>query len=449
MKNWKIYIHGRPKGQDVWPSTDGNVNESLYLSSFLDSNIGSDVKSMMSIDTFDNSTYYTYVHRCNIDEYEHSREKSYFAITVCLRGLYATDVTKMFNLLDLIYNQKCLNLILKEENNGEVYLVERFDSIENNLIDISNIIEQNLDKVLSSSFASLTTDCNTKYSNVKYYAITDVNSPAFFLATQNQTVVVSPYYMTKEDDENKIRNEKAKVEKELRRTKNQCSEYQKKIDTLEEELTRWTAKAESKPKIPTSQPSQSGEVLSLREENIQLKDEIARLKNIKKTQNTNSEALASGKLRKSLFPEWLTLFNSIVLIMCLWGIYRTPSINHDEGGNMSAQGERQNTNQAQTNSDNGLDYLVAKERFREAQMSTNQNIDIVNGSTNLRTNTEYKIQLADSTLVEDGLLANCKWVAIGNAKMKGDTISTKEKGRAEIYLKYNKIIVLRRKVEIN
>lgn len=448
MKNWKIYIHGRPKGQDVWPSTDGNINESLYLSSFLDSNIGSDVKSMMSIDTFDNSTYYTYVHRCNIDEYEHSREKSYFAITVCLRGLYATDVTKMFNLLDLIYNQKCLNLILREENNGEGYLVERFDSIENNLIGISNIIEQNLDKVLSSSFASLTTDCNTKYSNVKYYAITDVNSPAFFLATHNHTVVVSPYYMTKEDNENKIRNEKEKVEKELTRTENQCSEYHKKIDNLEEELTRWKAKAESKPKIPTPQPSPSGEVFSLREENIQLKDEIARLKNIKKITNPNSEALASVKQRKFLFPEWLTLFNSIVLIMCLWGIYQVHSINHDDGGNISAQGEEQNTNQAQTSTDNGLDYLVAKEQFREAQMSTNQNIDIVNGSTNLQTNTNYKIQLTDSGLVENDLLTKCKWVAKGKAEMKGDIIYTKEKGKAEIYLKYNEIIVLRRKVEI-
>ena len=468
MMNSKIYIHGRPKGQDVWPSTDGNLTDSQYLSSFLDSKFGSDVKSLMIIDVLDNSSYYTYVHRHNVYEYERSRKSAYFAITICLRGLMSVDVYRIYDLLNLVYEQKCLNFILEERQDGEVFLVESLDKVEKSLENnIVSIINRNLEKVLSSSFVSLPSSYSTKSSDVRTYALTDVNSPSFFSDFRNHKLLISPYYLTKDENLKAIENERCQVEQKYSVCRGKCSE-------LEKEVELWKSKVKNE-SPNTSSPTNSKGVL---EENRKLKEENERLKTENESlivtiselqtetvRQSNSNDLSDdnvvnyvGYLTKKIkWPEWLILFNSFVLCLCVLGAFNLKSTIQDviKGSSPSEQ-VQENLNSPKEAAPlykmgDAINYLYVKGLFKESRESNNQNINIINGSSSIKLSKKgCKVGLIDSMLISGFDPALGKWDVQGASFIidKSNTIIPQKKGKSTIVFKYNGIKVLQREITI-
>ena len=148
MTNFKVYIHGRPQGQDIWPQYE-TPNDRIYIEPYLDSNIGGDVNVSLITDIYQNNSYYTYIHRKNVVEKVARGQvgNSYFALTIRFNGSICRNVNSLYNLLNQVYEQVCVGSIIKNENGIKHYLVNRFEENQAVAGQIISIIEQNIEKV--------------------------------------------------------------------------------------------------------------------------------------------------------------------------------------------------------------------------------------------------------------------------------------------------------------
>ncbi|MCM1515897.1 MAG: hypothetical protein NC080_05710 [Paraprevotella sp.] len=193
--NIRIYIHGRPQGQDVW-SARPNQSDMSYIKSFLDSRIGNDVDGALVVDTWNDRTYYTYVLRKNV--YEKSlRPEAYFAITLCIADGVWCNVSWLYELLESVYRSKCQNMILKHENGSKQFLIGQFTEIELKLGDIDALIRVNLAKYRETYLKPIGGYVSTLNSQPQTYSLKEVDSPAFYEDCRQSTIVVSREYPTK------------------------------------------------------------------------------------------------------------------------------------------------------------------------------------------------------------------------------------------------------------
>lgn len=257
----KIYLHGRPQGQDLW-SASPIGDDKHYLNPFLDSKVGEGMDSVMQIDVWQKNAYYSYIHRKNVVE-KGTRPGSYFAITVCFEKQLCTQVSLLYNLLESVYKQLCVNNLIESGADQERFLVAQFKEKENVLSQISTVILQNINKYVVANLKPLNTDVDTTKSTQKLYANVDVDSPQFLSDCTGYRVLVAPSIVSKdklpaelkqkisviESEKDKLaidrNNWQSKAEHESAENKQllkdkdnlqqQIKELQKQVDTIKEE----------------------------------------------------------------------------------------------------------------------------------------------------------------------------------------------------------------------
>lgn len=269
----RIYVHGRPQGQDIW-SPKEDTTDRFYLEPYLDSRVGSDVDSAMIIDIWQKHCYYTYIRCKNVVE-KSVRPNAYFAITVRFDGI-CKNVASLYNLLDLIYNKVCLGNLIANENGQEHILVNHWEEKENVLQQINTLISQNIEKVILPYVSAIDNPKDTKSASIQKWSLKDIDCPLFVEACKNHRVVVSSHYKSKdsvhEDDMKRV----APLEAECAKLKDQVSQWTAKYESTENARTLLEKKTQS---LTAEIDNLRNEVKAIREEvTNQFKSEISKLK---------------------------------------------------------------------------------------------------------------------------------------------------------------------------
>ena len=190
MENFKVYIHGRPQGQDCYHLWD--TNDRFYIEPYLDMRIGHDFNSTLISDKFQGNSYYTYIVNSNVVEYSARRPNSYFAITVRFDNCYCRRTHLLYELLDAVYKQKCVGAFVQSDASVTQFLVKKLSEKENVLRDIQAIIRDNVERLLSSHMSPIEKSTDTTASVPKYYSLEEVDSPLYNSEQLTSKVVISP-----------------------------------------------------------------------------------------------------------------------------------------------------------------------------------------------------------------------------------------------------------------
>lgn len=230
MSDIRLYIHGRPQGQDLWSAKEDPIDHH-YIEPFLDSKVGSDVPCAMIIDIWQKHAYYTYLHKRNVVE-KSSRPGAYFAITLRLDGL-CRNVSVLFSLLGQVYKKLCVGAIISSEGGQEHFLVSQFREKEAALQQINSVISQNVEKLIIPNMTSLDGSKDTSKASAKAWCLDDIDSPAFLTDCQNYKIVVSEQYRSKdkvhEDDMKRI----VPLETECKNLKSSVDQWKSKFGSEE------------------------------------------------------------------------------------------------------------------------------------------------------------------------------------------------------------------------
>lgn len=257
----RIYVHGRPQGQDIWSPREDSTDR-FYLEPFLDSRVGSDVDSAMVIEIWQKHSYYTYVRCKNVVE-KSVRPNAYFAITVRFDGI-CKNVASLYNLLDLIYNKVCLGHIIANENGQEHILVNHWEEKENVLQQINTLISQNVEKVILPYVSAIDNPQDTKNASIQKWSLKDIDCPLFVSECQKHRIVVSPHYKSKdsvhEDDLKRV----APLEAECTKLKDQVSQWTAKYESTEN----------SRALLERKNQDLSAEIITLKNEVKVIRDEV-------------------------------------------------------------------------------------------------------------------------------------------------------------------------------
>lgn len=248
----RIYIHGRPQGQDIWSPASASEDK-FYIKPFLDSRIGEDVEAAMQVDVWQGNSYYSYIHRKNVYESVPREPNAYFAITICFEQNLCTQVSRLYSLLEGTYNQLCISNLVKKENDHEQFIVSQFKEKETILNQITTIVKQNIDKYIADGLIPLEKKSDTTQSKIKAYSTWDIDSPQFLSECETNRIFISPSVPIKD-----------KLPIELRQ---QISLIESQRAELEKERNLWQSKAEHE--------QQENELLNARKK--QLQEQIDRL----------------------------------------------------------------------------------------------------------------------------------------------------------------------------
>lgn len=243
MANYRIYLHGRPQGQDIWSQNENSVDR-FYLEPFLDSRAGSDAPSAMIVDFWQQHSYYTYVHCKNVVE-KSLRPNAYFAITLCLDGVYCKNAGTLYNLFDQVYNKICVGSLISLENGQEHFMVSQFLEKLSTVEQINNLICQNVEKVILPFCVTFEKQKDTKDTTPKVYSLVDVDSPTFIADMQNARIVISSSYKSKDKLHEEVLQKIASQNAEISNDKAKIAQLQGRNEALENEKNLLTGKVSS------------------------------------------------------------------------------------------------------------------------------------------------------------------------------------------------------------
>lgn len=280
----RVYIHGRPQGQDIWCKSPAQDDE-FYLNPFLDSKIGEDMNAVLQVDMWHQNAYYSYIHRRNVVE-KGNRPNAYFALTVCFERQYCTQVATLYELLETIYKQLCLNNIIEKSGDQEHFLVAQFQEKESVLVQITNIIQQNIEKYISNSLETIKSKQDTISTQIKSYSTVDVDSPQFITDCLAQRVLVSPSIMTKDRLPQELQQKIIAIEAQKAEVLKEKNRWQLEAEHSQEENTALTRK----------QKELQEQVAELQKQINFIKDEVRReyQAQIKQLQNDRSTLQSSN-----------------------------------------------------------------------------------------------------------------------------------------------------------
>ena len=236
----RVYIHGRPQGQDIWCKSPAQDDE-FYLNPFLDSKIGEDMNAVLQVDMWHQNAYYSYIHRRNVVE-KGNRPNAYFALTVCFERQYCTQVATLYELLETIYKQLCLNNIIEKSGDQEHFLVAQFQEKESVLVQITNVIQQNIEKYISNSSETIKSKQDTISTQIKSYSTVDVDSPQFITDCLAHRVLVSPSIMTKDRLPQELQQKIIAIEAQKAEVLKEKNRWQLDAEHSKEENTALTRK---------------------------------------------------------------------------------------------------------------------------------------------------------------------------------------------------------------
>lgn len=252
-----FYIHGVPKGQDVW----GNEQDRDYIKSFYSATYSENVRFTVEIIPAKKRAFYTYIRAKNVYGSE-NREGSYFGMTLSFDGKYCTDNESLFTLFDTIFNKRIVGSIILNNGGNFRFALPTFEGKSKELEGIqSEFLKQleSFDDDFESIDNSFTGDAN---GQIAYYNISDVDNTNFFsILKRTLKVYISPEYPTKDAQ---IATLKKQVDPEKAKNK-QLTEDKAE---LEEKLSAATDKGKRN----------DSEIASLRSDKQKLEEETKKLR---------------------------------------------------------------------------------------------------------------------------------------------------------------------------
>lgn len=190
MNLFEIYVHGTPRGHQIW----GDEHNHDYISTFYNHDSQASEKVVLQIDVCAGYSFYTYLRHQNVFDVE-GRPQAFFALTVSFHKAYCTNVYKLYQLFDAVYNQICVGSILKQTNNGDNFLVADFTAARsgaNATVDkIYAAFTQKIGELIEPTLQPLTSG-DTFNRAKKVVSLVEVDSPLFFDYFKKHSVVVSP-----------------------------------------------------------------------------------------------------------------------------------------------------------------------------------------------------------------------------------------------------------------
>mgnify|MGYP001119258496 FL=1 len=250
MEQFDLYVHGVPVGHEIC----GCDRELDYIKGFYNHDVKVEVSSMLQIDIVNGNSFYTYLRKKNVRNAE-GRSGSYFGLTVSFADRYCMNVQMLYEILDAIYRQVCVNSLIKPETGGDRFLVKQIStaSYRNHLIVdfIKAAFKNNVENLQFGNLKGFSS------SNIEAkFSLTEVDSPLFRETLKSKRILVSPEYGTASVAYNNllkevepIRNENVQLKTanaQLAESKNGLSN---EIARLEKELADLNASASKKYKI--------------------------------------------------------------------------------------------------------------------------------------------------------------------------------------------------------
>lgn len=205
---------------------------------------------------------------------------------VCFERQYCTQVATLYELLETIYKQLCLNNIIEKSGDQEHFLVAQFQEKESVLVQITNIIQQNIEKYISNSSETIKSKQDTISTQIKSYSTVDVDSPQFITDCLAQRVLVSPSIMTKDRLPQELQQKIIAIEAQKAEVLKEKNRWQLEAEHSQEENTALTRK----------QKELQEQVAELQKQINFIKDEVRReyQAQIKQLQNDRSTLQSSN-----------------------------------------------------------------------------------------------------------------------------------------------------------
>lgn len=259
MEQFDLYVHGVPVGHEIC-----GCDEDLdYIKGFYNHDVKVEVASLLQIDVVNGKSFYTYLRKKNVRNAE-GRPGSYFGLTVSFADRYCTNVQMLYEILDAIYRQVCVNSLIKADTGGDRFLVKQISttSYKNHLaVDfIKAAFKNNVEKLQFGNLKGF----SSSNSEIRF-SLKEVDSPLFHETLKSRRMLVSPEYGTasvaynnllkelepikNENEQLKISNtqlteikerlsvEVARLEKELSNAAESTSKkYRKQLENLQAQL---------------------------------------------------------------------------------------------------------------------------------------------------------------------------------------------------------------------
>lgn len=282
-----FYIHGVPKGQEIW----GSEQDRNYIKSFYSATCNEKVRFIVEIIPAKKKTYYTYIREKNVFGAE-NREGSYFGMTVSFDGVYCTDNESLFTLFDTVFHKRIIGTLLQNQNGNFRFAVASFEGKNKELESIQTEFLKQLDSFAEDLDNIDNSFHGTLVGQIPLYNILDIDSPNFFnILRKTLKVFISPEYPTRDAQITSLRKqiepEKAK-NKQLLEDK---SELESKLSSAIDKNKRYEAEL----------ASFRGEKLKLDEENQKLRTENASLKtDLERNKAKNGIEKSVNQIKKPL-----------------------------------------------------------------------------------------------------------------------------------------------------
>lgn len=247
MEQFDLYIHGVPVGHEIC----GCDRELDYIKGFYNHDMKVEVSSMLQIDVVNGSSFYTYLRKKNVRNAE-GRPGSYFGVTVCFADRYCTNVQMLYEILDVIYRQVCVNSLIKAETGGDRFLVKQISTASyKNYLAVDFIKAAFKDNVENLQFGNLKGFSGS--SSEAKFSLSEVDSPLFRETLKSKRILVSPEYETASMAYNNLLKEVKPIRNEnvqLKAANTQLTESQnglsKEVARLEKELADLNVSASKK-----------------------------------------------------------------------------------------------------------------------------------------------------------------------------------------------------------
>lgn len=232
MEQFDLYVHGVPVGHEIC-----GCNEELdYIKGFYNHDEEVEVSTLLQIDIVNGKSFYTYLRKKNVRNAE-GRPGSYFGLTVSFSGRYCTNVQMLYEILDAIYKQICIDCLIKPENGVDRFLVKQISTASyknQNAVDyIKRVFKNNIENL---HFDNLNGFSNSKAE--EKFSLKEVDSPLFHETLQQKRILVSPEYKTAGVAYNSLLKRQGPIQNENERLKTTNIQQKEKIDNLSREVER-------------------------------------------------------------------------------------------------------------------------------------------------------------------------------------------------------------------
>ena len=247
MEQFDLYVHGVPVGHEIC-----GCNEELdYIKGFYNHDEKVEVSTLLQIDIVNGKSFYTYLRKKNVRNAE-GRPGSYFGLTVSFSDRYCTNVQMLYEILDAIYKQICIDCLIKPENGVDRFLVKQISTASyknQNAVDyIKRVFKNNIENL---HFDNLNGSSSSKAE--EKFSLMEVDSPLFHETLQQRRILVSPEYKMASVAYNNLLKELEPIQDENERLKtantqlaNRKDSLYKEVERLENELSDITASASKK-----------------------------------------------------------------------------------------------------------------------------------------------------------------------------------------------------------